>query len=110
MIVGLLPDAASAETLLNNLAEADFDLAQVSVVARNLAPGRLAPEGGPVQGATPDTLYDRLTRAGLPAPDAKRCADAVAQGKVLVALTVPAAARAAAKEMLRDHSAEFILE
>ena len=35
MVIGVLPDAAAAETLLNNLAEAEFNLADVSVLMRD---------------------------------------------------------------------------
>lgn len=111
MMVGILPDASTAEILLNNLAEADFDLTQASVVMQDFKQrNALIPDGGPLQGANLSTLLGRLQQTGLSAPDAQLCAEAVAQGKVLIALVVPAAARPAAKEILRDHSAEFIRE
>ena len=111
MIVGILPDISTAEILLNNLAEADFDLSEVSVITQYLEQRRaIAPDGGPLKGADLSTLPDRLRQAGLPAPDAQRCSEAVAGGKVLIALAVPPKAQPAALEMLRDHSAELIQE
>ena len=35
MLIAVLPNTSFTETLLNNLSEADFDLAQVSVVTRD---------------------------------------------------------------------------
>ena len=111
MIIGLLPDVGAAEILLNNLAEAEFDLKEVSVVARDSKQRKaMAGEGGPLKGATLGTLADRLVKAGLPAEDARLCRNAVAEGKVLVAMTVAPETQKAAKEMFQDHAAEVIGE
>ncbi len=111
MIVGLLPDVAAAEILLNNLSEAEFSLAEVSVISRDPKQRKaIAEEGGPLQGANLSTLADRLVQAGLPAEEAKLCRNAVARGKVLIAMMVPPEAQKAAKEMFLDHQAEIIGE
>jgi hypothetical protein len=111
MIVGILPNASSAEILLNNLAEADFSLEEVSVIMRDLEQRKaIAPDRGPLKGATVSNVADRLAQAGLSEQDARLCRNAVAQGKVLIAMTVPPEAQKAAKEMLQDHAAEFIKE
>ena len=109
MIVGILPNASTAEILLNNLSEADFDLSDVSVIMQDLKlRDAIAQDGGPLQGADLSNLSARLVQAGLSAPDAKLYRDALAQGKVLVALTAPSGSEQAAKEMFQDQSAELI--
>jgi hypothetical protein len=112
MMVGLLPDVSMAEILLNNLAEADFNLADVSVVTRDPAERKaiIAEEGGPLKGATLGTVAERLTQAGLTADEARLCRNGIAQGKVLIVMTVAPEAHKAAKEMLQDHAAELIKE
>ncbi len=111
MIIAILPDASTTEILLNNLSEADFNLSDVSVVMRDLKTRRaIAPDTGPLKGVSPKGVVARLTEAGLSQQDARRCGDAVAQGKVLVAMTVPTGAEQAAKEMIQDHSGQVIEE
>jgi len=111
MIVGILPDAATAEILLNNLAEADFSLEDVSVIMSDLGKRKaIAHDKGPLKGATLSNVADRLAQAGLSEEDARLCRNAVAQGKVLLVMTVPPEAQKAAVEMFRDHAAEFIKE
>jgi len=111
MIVGILPNGSTAEILLNNLSEADFDLTQVSVIMRDLEQrNAITQDGGPFQGADLNTISDRLIHAGLSSNDARLFREKVAEGKVLVAMTVPPDAQAAAVEMFQDHSAEMIRE
>ena len=109
MLIGILPDASHAETLLNNLSEADFDLAQVSVLMKDVKTrNAIAKDAGPFKGANPKNVAGMLVKAGLPQAQAKPYSDAVAQGKVLVAIVSPAQSQPAAQEMLQDHSAELI--
>ena len=109
MIMGLLPDAAATEMLLNNLAEAEFDLRTVSVIMRDAKQrAAIAKEGGPLKGIAVDDLAEHLTHAGLPAPQAAAYVAAVQQGQVFVAIDVPQSLEAAAREMLTDHAAQHI--
>ncbi len=109
MIVGILPNASTVETLLNNLSEADFKLSDVSVVMQDLKQrDAIAKDAGPLKGATPTNISNKLVQAGLSPQDAKVYTDAVAQGKVLVAMKVPPESAQAAKEMLQDASAQQI--
>lgn len=103
MLIAVLPNASTVETLLNNLSEADFDLAQVSVVMSDpKLRDAVAQDSGPLKGARLENLPATLAQAGLSQ------ADAVAQGKVLVAIAAPAESLPAAREMLQDHSAQLI--
>jgi hypothetical protein len=109
MLIAILPNSSAAETLLNNLSEAEFDLAQVSVVTRDpKLRDAIAKDAGPLKGANFKNLAVRLAGAGLPQPEAGSYVDAVAKGKVLVAMVTPVGSEPAAREMFEDHSAELI--
>ena len=111
MIFGILLNSSTTETLLNNLYEADFDLADVSVVMQDLKlRNAVAKDVGPLKGANMDNISGKLTQAGLSAHDASLYRDLLAQGKVLIAMTVAPESQSAAVEMLQDHSAEMIKE
>ncbi len=109
MLVALMPDVAATETLLNNLAEAEFDLHTVSVVMREAKQrAAIAEDTGPLKGLAADRLAEHLTRAGLAAPQAAEYAAAVQHGQILIAIDVPESLTAVAREMLRDHNAKHI--
>jgi hypothetical protein len=109
MVIGILPDAATTETLLNNLAEAEFDLADVSVVMRDCKQrDTIADDAGPLRGALPDRLAEHLTRAGLTTIETTGYVEAVRHDQVLVAIATTPLTTAAAREMLSDHTAQLI--
>lgn len=109
MIVGIISSSAHAETLLNNLSEADFNLKDVSVIMRDQKTrDAIARDAGPFKGLAPADLTRKLGQVGLANQEVKQCADAVTQGKVLIVMSPPPAAEAAAAEMLKDASAEFV--
>jgi hypothetical protein len=109
LVIGILLQSAHAEMLLSNLAEADFDLKEVSVVMRDQKTrDAIAKDDGPFKGIAPSGLGDKLLRLGLSKQDVKVCTDAVSQGKVLVGIACPQESESAAAEMFKDHSAEFI--
>ncbi len=111
ILIALLGDASAAETLLNNLAEAEFDLADVSIVMCDLATrNAFAGDAGPLKGIRADDLIARLTAIGLSPDHARNCSEAVARGEVLVALTCSAQLRPVAVEMLKDYAARIIEE
>ncbi len=109
MIIGVLPNTAAAETLLNNLAEAEFNLADVSVLMRDAQQrATIAGDVGPLKGTEGRELTHRLVEAGLTQSEAQRYAEAVEHGQVLVALAVPKKIEPIAREMLQDHDAQLI--
>lgn len=111
MIVGIIPDASTAEILLNNLSEADFNLEDISLVMRDQkVRDKVAKDTGPLKGLKFDQIDDRLVRAGLSMEEAKVYQDAVSQGKVLAAMKTSPDILDAAKEMFSDQSAELIRE
>jgi hypothetical protein len=109
MVIGLLPDAATAEALLNNLAEAEFNLADVSVLMRDARQrAAIADDAGPLKGTDGQQLADRLVKTGLARREAEQYAEAVDHGKVLVAIAASERTEAVAYEMLQDHAAQLI--
>ncbi len=111
LIVCILPDPSTAEILLNNLSEADFDLADISLIMRNQKlRDRIVKDTGPLKGVRYDQIAARLIKAGLSAQEAQVYQEAVAQDKVLAAMrTLPDVAEAV-KEMFADQSGEAIKE
>ncbi len=109
MVIGLLSDASTTETFLNNLSEAEFDLAEVSVLMQDAKQrAALADDVGPLKGVAVEQLIDRLVKAGLTRQQAQSYSKAIQQGQVLVAVTTSRATEAAAREMFKDHAAQLI--
>lgn len=109
MVIGLLPDAAATETLLNNLAEAEFNLADVSVVMRDVKQRTaIADDAGPLKGISWRELVNRLAEAGLGRAEAQQYAKAVEHGKVVVAIVATKKTEPIVREMLQDHAAQLI--
>ncbi len=111
MIIGIIKDASTAEILLNNLSEADFNLADVSLIMRDRKlRNKIAKDAGPLKGIRYDQISARLARAGLSVQDVQFVQNALAQGKVFVAMRASPDIIDAAKEMFADQSADFIKE
>ena len=109
MILAILPDAMKAETLLNNLSEADFDLNDVSVIMQDAnMRNKIAQDVGPLKGIEVAQLSTALHDAGASQEQVQRCLDAVGKGKALVAMKVNPKYEPAASEMFQDQSAELL--
>jgi len=109
MILALIPKPSSVETLLNNLQEADFDLASVSVILRDQQlRNQIAQDAGPLKGVVPSGLVKKLIALGLSKPDAQAYADGVTKGQALVAMTSPQESQAAAIEMFKDYDPQLL--
>ncbi len=111
MVISIIPDTASIETLLNNLKEADFSLKDVSVVMADVkARNAVAQDAGPFKGVTVAQLPQQLVGTGLSRQDAQAYADAVGKGKVFVAIRTAPGGNKAATGMLADYSPELVRE
>ncbi len=109
MIAGVITKSSTAESLLNNLSEADFDLKQISVIMRDVKlRTAIADDAGSLKGVSLTALPKRLAELGLAEAEIKTCTDAVAHDKVLVVIACPLQAEQTAADMLKDMSAEFI--
>jgi hypothetical protein len=111
MLICLLANASTVETLLNNLSEADFDLAQVSVIMYDVKTrDKIAKDVGPLKGVHPDRLAAELNRQGLAAAAAQHALETMQAGQVLVAMNVDPQSASAAREMFQDMKAEILKE
>lgn len=109
MILALVPNSSSVETLLNNLSEADFKLSDVSVILSDQKLQKaIADDAGPLKGVAPTSLAAKLIQDGVSKADAATYSNGVLQGKALIAMTPSKESQAAAIEMLKDASAELI--
>ncbi len=109
MIIAILPNSSAAESLLNNLSEADFDLQYVSVIMKNTGlRDKIAKDTGPLVHAAPAELGAGLRALGTADEAARRAQDAVDNDKVVVAMDVDPKYEAAAREMFQDVSAQLL--
>ncbi len=109
MVIGIIPNASSTETLLNNLSEADFDLKTVSVIMSDPKQQKaIAKDAGPLKGTTAAGLSARLTQLGVSKADAQAYAAAVNNGGVLVAIAPPKGSEQAAVQMLNDYNPQMV--
>lgn len=111
MILAILSDTSKTESLLNNLAEADFNLDDVSVLMQDVAMrDRIAQDTGPLKGVMPTKLEAAWQQAGTPRDVAQKCSDAINHGKIVVAMKVDPKYQPAALQMFKDMSAEIVQE
>jgi hypothetical protein len=109
MILAILDDTSSVETLLNNLSEADFNLDDVSIVMSNVKQAdAFGQKSGPLNGVKPKRVNEALIKLGISNEAAKNCQDAVTNGSILLAMNVVDEYRQAAEEIFQDHSARLI--
>ena len=109
MILAILSDPSKAETLLNNLSEADFDLKDVSVLMKDVKlRNQIARDAGPLKGILPETLSESLAKAGVSGQNVQHCTDAISRDKPVVAMKVDPKFESAAREMFQDVSAEIL--
>ena len=109
MILAILDDKFSVETLLNNLSEADFNLDDVSIVMSDVEQANAFEQTkGPLKGIKPERVDEALVNMGVSKKRAKACQDAVTNGSILVVMKVADEYSQAAEEMFQDHSAQLI--
>ncbi len=109
MILAIFESISHAETLLNNLSEADFDLNEVSVITNDeKLRDAIATDTGPLKGVQPKKIIEALTRIGVEEGSAQVCGEAISNGKVLLVMNVADEFRQAAEEMFTDHSAQLV--
>ncbi len=108
MVLGLFSTASEAALCLDNLAEADFDSHDISLVMKTRQDvDKIARVSGALTGLAPDELAARLVGFGLPAERAETYKAGVLNGEVFIAITPPSGEDSAA-EMLKDANAEAI--
>ncbi len=109
MILAVLENLSRTESLLNNLSEADFNLNDISVIYADIKQrNAVAKDVGPLKGAAPEKLAERLTKLGVSRENAEICRDAVIKGKVFVVMNIRPELNEVAEEMFRDQSALIV--
>ncbi len=109
MILAILPNSSAAESLLNNLSEADFDLSHVSVMMKNTGlRDKIARDTGPLVHAAPTQVGGALRALGTAEDAARHAQEAVDNDKVVVAMDVDPKYELAAREMFTDVKAELL--
>ena len=105
-VMGILP-YQSANTALDNLAEAEFT--NISVIMNDLSKARqLADDTGPLQGLYGDHVVEALKKYLIPENKIVAVKAALEKGSVLVAFSAIAESVDAAKEMLQNAGATHI--
>lgn len=108
MVIGILPSTSQAQTLLNNLYEADFDPKYISVaMIDEKSVQDLGEVKGPLTGAF-ESVVGNLNKLGLSSEDIKNYQTIVSSGGVFIAVSQSTSTDEAAKEMLQDMSAQNI--
>lgn len=109
MILGLFQNAIDAEIALNNLAEADFNSPDISVIMDNTsAVKKIADESGVLSGKLDQKKTAELRKLGLSQPDIDSFQAGVSQGGVIIIIAANADSEAAGKEILADQKAKII--
>jgi uncharacterized protein YajQ (UPF0234 family) len=110
MIIGIFTQVDDAEICLNNLAEADFQPQNISVVMKDPEEvEKISDTSGELNKLSVDELIDRLIKLGLPKKNAKRFKDMIEAGGVFISVsTANANEEKAVKEILKDQNGKLI--
>jgi hypothetical protein len=108
-VIGLFADESDAEIALNNLDEAGYEPATISVVTNEAKRTHtLTDVQGALSQVSADQLPSRLVALGLPTAESTSYGQRVAAGAVFFAIAAPAGSEDAAKEILSDQKAELV--
>lgn len=109
VLVGIVSSPSDAESVVNNLTEQGFSQRTLSVVTANEDDARaIIGDGGPLRGATVDTLAGRLQSLGMSSADAEAYSGAARRGAAVLAIAVSPDTEEAAGETLRTAGAQRI--
>lgn len=110
MIIGIFTQVDDAEICLNNLAEADFQPKNISVVMKDPEEAKkISDTSGEFTELSTDELIDRLIKLGLSKKNAKRYKDTLEGGGVFIAVsTANKNEEKAVKEILKDQNGKLI--
>ena len=110
MIIGIFTQVDDAEIALNNLAEADFQSSNISVVMKTPEEAKkISDTSGEFTGLSVDKLVNKLIELGLPQKNGKRYRDLIEAGGVFIAVsTANRDQEKAVKEILKDQNGELI--
>lgn len=108
-IIGLLASPADAESTVNNLTEQGIGEHSISVVLANEGDARaIIPDGGPLRGATVQSLAARLSALGV--AEAEAYQQAVSGGSACVAVAASGGLASSAQQTLAGYQAQLVQE
>jgi hypothetical protein len=109
MLISILEKVSDAESLLNSLYEAEFNLEDVSVLMADMdLRDKIAKDAGPLKGVTPSQLKEKLKMLGVNEKTIGQCVNAIKEGKILILMNVDSQYSAVVEEIFEDHSANLI--
>jgi hypothetical protein len=109
MILAILQNISTTETLLNNLSEAEFNLDDISVMTNDVNQrNAIAKDVGPLKGIEVNKVIESLVKLKVSKKNAEICHEAIIKGKILVVMNIASEYSQAAEEMFQDHSAQLI--
>jgi len=108
MVLGAIANSSEAETLLNNLSEADFKPNQISVTMQEeKSVKQITDVSGPLTGDF-RLVINKLKRLGISPADIKSYEGIVNSGGVVVTISAGPSTDESAQEMLEDVNASNI--
>lgn len=109
LVAGLFAHTSDAELALDNLDEAEYAAAGISVVAQDPAQAKqLVRVAGPLSGLSPDQFVQRLEALGMSAADTAAYRAGLASGGIAVTVTAPPGSEEDAAGILRDQKAQRV--
>lgn len=105
IVIGILPDSNTVQTALDNLAEADFDENDISIVMKDKKKAStIAKDAGPLEGSSIENIDRKLKDLGMSVNEISAYYEALEKGKVLIAIRTENDTIGAAEEMLKDYN------
>jgi hypothetical protein len=105
MILALYKDTSSLETLINNLAEQEFDERCISIITRDEAlPDRILKTPGPLSGNLTASTSKKLLAYGMSKQDLTKISKSLQKGSVIVLLDVSSDLSSVAEASLKDYN------
>jgi len=106
VVMAVFPSPSDASLGLDNLSEANFGPATISLVMRTTPEvADLANASGPLNGLPLGQLTEKLQGLGLSGKDAEEYRQGVLGGGVFIAVSAPPGSESAAEEILKDANA-----
>lgn len=110
IILGIIPSLNNAESLINNLVEADYSEDNISLVSQDTETARkIIDDSGPLEGSDMDNISQYLSGFGLPQDEIDVYRQALASGKSLISLSCPPPSAGAAVEIFNDYDCEAVI-
>lgn len=110
LLLGLVPNASSAEAAVNDFVEAGVSERRISLIMKDTATAEaIAGQSGPLRGISASALPDKLTGLGVSQSDAQALSAGVQSGQALIALPVDGGSQSDAIQVLQSANGQHII-